>query len=253
MGKRLGPVAAACLRSFVSAGHPVIVYSYDQIEDLPDEVQLADAASLVPPARVFRHRKSGSHALFSDYFRYKLLEAGLGIYIDCDMVCLKPVDGTQDYIFGWENLNRRINGAILKIPPDAQLLHQLLALFDQKVFMPPWQTRHERILARIAAFFRINRDIRYGRWGSGGPIAITWYVREDGLADLAQAPEVFYPLHWRQAGLLLDPDTDWKTLVTPRSRCIHLWGSVLKYKYKDRIPRGSPVWHLVEGNWPGPQ
>ena len=37
------------------------------------------------------HRVSQGSALFSDRFRYELLHHSRGLWIDCDLLCLKPL------------------------------------------------------------------------------------------------------------------------------------------------------------------
>ncbi len=73
IGERLGPMAVACLRFFVRAGHEVVLHVYDEPVDVPEGVTVREAGLLVPADRIFRHQETGSYALFANLFRYKLL------------------------------------------------------------------------------------------------------------------------------------------------------------------------------------
>lgn len=47
IGKKLGPVHAACLRSFVRHGHEVVLHTFERPEDTPDGVKIFDAKLLM--------------------------------------------------------------------------------------------------------------------------------------------------------------------------------------------------------------
>ena len=91
VGRRLGPLSVACLSSFVAMGHGVTVHVYDEApEDLPPGVALSDASLVAPRERIMLHRKHQSVALFSDLFRLMLQAKGVGPWIDCDILCVRP-------------------------------------------------------------------------------------------------------------------------------------------------------------------
>ena len=85
VGRALGPVHAACLSSFVAAGHKTVLHCYELPKDVPAGVEIADARRLMPESAIVCYSKSGSYALFANLYRLKILEAGLGLYVDCDV------------------------------------------------------------------------------------------------------------------------------------------------------------------------
>src|SRR5688572_18917422 len=89
IGSRLGPLYAACLRSFLSQGHRVILHAYDVVEDCPPGVEIEDANRVIDRSLVFRHSVTGSFAAFSDRFRLALMQQQRGAYIDCDVMCVR--------------------------------------------------------------------------------------------------------------------------------------------------------------------
>src|SRR5690606_33677576 len=97
IGRQMGPMHAACLQSFIDTDHLVVLHTYGEVEDAPRGVVYSDARQLLPEEDLVRHR-NGSFALSSDYMRYEIMRLGLGLYIDCDVYCLEPIDDA-DYIF----------------------------------------------------------------------------------------------------------------------------------------------------------
>src|SRR5690242_7747234 len=66
------------IRSFLGNGHPVHLYTYDCPGNVPEGATILDASKivpehLVPPAQTPPFQV-GSYAIFSDYFRYSLLD-----------------------------------------------------------------------------------------------------------------------------------------------------------------------------------
>ena len=119
IGPELGPIHIACLRSFLRHGHRVVLHCYERPKGATNDIEIADANKLLPATREIRYRDclaGGGLSLFSNLLRYELLRAGLGLYVDCDVFCLRPIEDAE-YIFGWET-KKLINNAVLKIPAD---------------------------------------------------------------------------------------------------------------------------------------
>src|SRR5581483_8325273 len=176
IGAELGPVQVACLKSFLQCGHRVILHCYDRPNDLPGGVELADAASLLPKTSMVRY-KNGSVAVFSNFLRYEILKRGLGLYADCDVFCLEPIEDS-DYIFGWES-SLSINNAILKLPADCLVLTQLRAL-KQKSCALPWLKSKRKWRRKIV------RSIEELPRGTTGPAALTYYAKHFGIERFAR-------------------------------------------------------------------
>jgi hypothetical protein len=243
IGSHLGRIGAACLASFVANGHRVILHAYERPEDLPDGVELMDANATIPRHQVIRHRKTGSYALFSDIFRYRLLRNGADVYADCDMFCLKPIE-RADYIFGFET-DTQINGAILALPPDSPLLQTLADISEDPGFIPPWLKPRKRFTRRLAMKLRLHRGISAMGWGTIGPKAITHYAKALGVEHLAQPMDVFYPVDSRRVTALFDPDLTVADITTGRTRCVHLYNEMIRRHGLDQIPVSSPLGRLL--------
>lgn len=218
------------MRSVVRHGHPLTLWSYAPVEGVPDGVDLADAADILPEDALLRY-PGGSVAIFANWFRYELQRRGAGIWLDADLYLLQPIASGASYILSEYEPGRINNGGVLRLPPDSPLLPPLLALFEQRT-VPPWLPPR----ARLAAWWRLLRTGRSNvtrmPWGSTGPRAITALAHRSGLAHLAAAPEIYSPVRWQDAAWIADPRLRLEDRVTPRTVALHLWNERIK-AFKD--------------------
>ena len=247
VGKRIGPLHAACLSSFVEAGHGVVVHVYDDApEDLPPGVTLADASLVIPAERIMMHRKHGSVALFSDLFRFMLQAKGVGPWVDCDVLCVRPIPFDGANLFGLED-QASIGTSIIGLPADSPILPDLIDIFDRKGWIPPWFSPSRAFRYRIKRLFGVHRDVTTLPWGSAGPAALTWYAEQAGLRPQARPREVFYPVHYNEAALLYDPAFDLDSRITPQTLGVHLWNNILGRLDQKTPPKGSTIDRILAG------
>ena len=236
IGKALGRVERACLRSVLRQGHPLHLYCYRPPDGVPDGIELRDAAEVLPESAIIRH-KSGSVSLFSNRFRYELQRKGLGTWLDCDGYLLQPLDGESPYLFGSFDSDW-INGGVLRLPPDSPMLPPLLEIFDERR-VPPWLPWR----AKPAAYWRLLTSGRVGLsempWGVAGPRALTAVAKSKGLMGFALAEDVLYPVRWQDAAWILDPARSLEEVVTPRTVSVHLWNERIKHFKEEPAPPGS--------------
>ena len=236
VGPRLGGIERACLRSILRQGHTMTLWCYDEPEGVPPGVQVADAAEVLPAEAIIRHR-SGSVSLFSNWFRYELQRRGLGTWIDSDVYLLQPLDTEAPYLLS-EYEPGRINGGVLRTPPDSPMLPPLLRLFEQRQ-VPPWLPLGARLAARLRLLRTGQTGLADMPWGSAGPAALTAMARRYGLVDLADPPEVHSPVPWQEADWVRDPRVALDDVVTPRTVSLHLWNERIKHVKDDPAPPGS--------------
>jgi hypothetical protein len=227
-------VERACLKSVLRQGHRLALYCYAQPAGVPAGVELRDAAEILPENRIIRH-KSGSVALFANWFRYELQRRRLGTWLDTDAYLLKPLESERPYLYG-EFEPGRINNGLIRIPADSPLLPPLIALFEERT-VPDWLPPR----ARVAAWWRLKTTGRSGLsqmpWGSAGPQALTALAHRHGLAHLAEPPEVLYPARWEDAAWIRDPGVALEDVITPRTVSIHVWNERIKqFKHEPAAP-----------------
>lgn len=241
IGDRLGPVHAACVRSFVRHGHHAVMHGFQKPEDLPEGVEFFDANQFMKPTEIVRHKQSGSLSLASDIYRLRILREGLGTYVDCDVFCLKPFP-EWDYIFGWD-FEDMLNNAVMRFPKDSQLLKDMLALSEDPHLIPFWERPHRKRRWKLRKLLGFPRHVSEYPWGIIGPHAITNCVKRLGLENLAAPVDYFYPFFGLHRPLLYDAEIGLDELATHRSYCIHLCASGIKSA--DIVP-GSPLDQIVK-------
>ena len=242
IGKRLGAVHAACLRSFVRHGHDVVLHAYDKPEDTPEGVRIFDARALMNESEIVRHGSSGSLTLAADIYRYRILKAGLGIYVDCDVFCLKPFEYSE-YLFGYEYISK-FNNAVLNMPSDSELLEKIMAASENPYFIPPWRTAKQQLKDRIRCMVGMGQPITKRPWGVIGPDLITYYIKELNLEHHAQPVDVFYVLHHDHLRLLWSPGLKVADLVTPNTFGVHLYHSSIERENRDILPN-TPLYEII--------
>jgi hypothetical protein len=246
VGPTLGALEAACLTSFVEAGYCVDLHVFDEPAGVPSCVRLVDAAGTLSREHLIRHRRTGSFSLFSNRFRYALLLAEKGVWIDCDLLCLRPFPDAP-YIFGWEN-DRVINGAVLRLPAAGPALSDLMQAFTEPRWIPPWATAWQRLRYRINYMARPGFGLSHMSWGTAGPKALTHHLRRRGLERLALPREAFYPVGPHETRLLVrEPAEAMRARILPETFCIHLWNQQLAGS--GPAAPGSLVERIVEGSW----
>jgi hypothetical protein len=245
IGPKLGRVHVACLKSFLRAGHHTVLHCFRIPSDVPEGVQTADAAKLLPESSLIRHKATGSVAIFSDLLRYEILRAGLGLYVDCDMFCVRPIDN-EDYIFGLSG-SKEIKNGVLKLPPECPVLLDLCKIKDGG-FIPPWfAVRHKlRLRLRHLMGYPAIR-LEDLPWGFTGPKALTWYAHHHGIDCYAKNKDVFYPIDNHQVALLFDPARAIEDLITPQTKAIHLCNEYFRRRSLDviPIPPSSPLGRIL--------
>ncbi len=230
----LGPVYAACLRSFVRHGHDVVLHTYECPSDLPDGIKVFDASKLMKKDEFNKHKSSGPLALAADIYRYRLLKAGFGLYVDCDIFCVKPIP-EKEYIFGWES-DELINGAILSMPANSDLLNSLTVAAENPYFVPEWLSKKKQRILRLRKLVHMGKHVGKMQWGTIGPILLTHSVKKLNMSHLAEPIDVFYPLHFRHLPLFERVGLKIENLITPNTVALHLTNTVMKLKVTPNTP-----------------
>ena len=235
IGESLSPIERACLRSMTRVGHEVRLFCYDVPRNLPEGVETVDARELLPEHVIVLHR-TGSPALFSDWFRYEVMRRSLGLWVDTDMYLLRPVVPTGPYVVG-EQEPGVANGAVLLLPPDSPLLPPLIAIFRERS-IPAWLPPLEK--AKAWARRAVGPSgVATMPWGTAGPHALTALLKKEGLWDLVLPREAFYPVDWRDALWVLDPSQKLEDKIGESTIGIHLWSSRLASFDPASAPKGS--------------
>jgi hypothetical protein len=239
IGEELGYIEKLTLASALSVGHSFTVYSYasGKLRGVPSGVEVRDANEVVPYQELAHYFDGGSAALGTDFFRYAMQAKGLGAWVDLDLYFIRPIDFEDEYLFGWEH-RTSINGAVLRLPANSDMVRELCDI-PQVNWRPPFYG------PRKTAIFYWRRltegDLRPEnyRWGTFGPMFLTYLARKYGVAKRAKKRSVFYPVTHHNWKLLCGPPELVKAELTSETRTVHLWRSVLIRKMGASPPPGS--------------
>jgi hypothetical protein len=201
-----GPLDAlrqTCLRSQVAVGHKVTVYSFDTVPGLPEGVGNAEAEAILPhvfseklrPAQADGSWRDWTVLQFSDFFRMRLMAQAAGLWLDADVLLLKPVeiDPSRPF-FAWER-PRQLGNSALYLPPGDPIVTAFENLMKQDELTPDWLALRHRLtfaLRRLRGHSNRLSDIRVAIYG---PAALTALARRAGEQHYALPKNSFYAVH----------------------------------------------------------
>jgi hypothetical protein len=208
-----------CLRSQVAAGHKVTVYSFDPLPGLPEGVGNAEAEAVLPhsfseklrPPQPDGSWRDWTTLQFSDFFRMRLMAQGAGLWLDADVLLLRPVEIDSDKpYFAWER-PRQLGNSVLYLPPGDPVVTAFSDLMEQDELTPNWLSlRHRMVFAmrRLRGGSQRVSDIRVALYG---PAALTALARRHGETAHALPKQSFYAVH-AEPKLFFDP-SDFEVLI----------------------------------------
>ena len=192
-----------CLRSQGAAGHKVAVYSFDAIAGLPDGVGNAEAEAILSHAFSERLRppqpdgswRDWTTLQFSDFFRMRLMAESAGLWLDPDVLLLRPVEiNLAKPYFAWEH-PRRLGNSVLYLPSRNPIVLAFERLIEQEELIPEWLGLRHRLtffLRRLRGGSNRLSDIRVSLFGPG---ALTALASRTGELRFALPRKSFYAIH----------------------------------------------------------
>jgi len=202
----------AAASSMRAAGHPVQVWSYSpqKLEFLKSHGIELRAADDVMPRGLFDRIVSGSEIrYFSDVFRYAVLYEHGGLWMDSDVIMLRPFPFRGEYFF---NLQWRTGAK-----PEHFICGNVM-------YAEPY-SHHLRTLYEMA----IDRFFEARGWEFGmvGPKLLSDYIASDAGAELNEwifSPTLFNPIDWTEIDRFDKPITELGDYLNDdRMFGIHLW------------------------------
>jgi hypothetical protein len=239
IGERLSAIELASLHSFVVQGHRMSVYSYAPIANLPSCVEALDANEILPSTSIlyYRDRKKPSPALHANLFRYAMIARTPKVWVDLDIIALRPLTITTDYVLGYET-PQSVNNAVLRLPAQSPTLRELLNFNADTRGIAPHITGFRRFRYYVKSLGRGHPIDRWA-WGSTGPKALTLFLNRHDEMRYAQPISAYYPVAVADHAQLLEPGRLTEKDFGPETWCIHLWGS----RIRDTMRR-------LYGGWP---
>jgi hypothetical protein len=228
IGDRLGILERLTIQSFLDHGHPFHLFLYGPCADVPEGTVIRDGRDILPESAIFSYRAgfgAGSPAGFANLFRYALLHALGGWWVDLDVVALRPFDTEADHVVGTASTSGRpfVENAIIRAPAGSPLMAYCLE-----------------------AAQRADRD--RVRWGEIGPRLLTRAVTALGMEEVVTPPSLLYPISADRFWALVRPGP-----LPDGAMAVHLWAQQWRHFGLDpaaRYPDRSPYHLLVSRHLP---
>lgn len=209
----LGEHQKACIQSFLRNDVDYHLYTYGDVDNLPNGVKIKDANEIVSKDKVFKDLFE-SYATFSDWFRVKLLYELGGWWVDADMLCVRAFDIDSPYVFATENIRRNerkvvnICNCVLKMPKGSEMGRNMLDIIELAIRL---------------------EDPKSIKWTSIGAKIIKEQIFEMGMFDYIVSPEVFCPFDYLDYTLIFDKASIELSEITYG---IHLWNKMWEWSKK---------------------
>lgn len=222
VGRSLSTLEKLSINSFLKNGHEYHLYVYDDFE-APDGTVFKDANDIMPRKEIFYYKSGkgkGSVSAFSNIFRYELLNKKGGIWVDCDVVCVKPFDFYAEYVFAsearWDT--RRLG---LCLP---YCLPGKIAAASHVIKCPIHSDFSEYCL-KICSKKNRNDLI----WGEIGPELVEQSIIENNLSEFQMPIKVFSPInYWKTEDLILKAGN-----IDLETYAVHLWHEIWRRRKYD--------------------
>lgn len=174
IGDDLTNVEKLCVQSFLDNGHEFHLYTYTDIGGIPSGAVVKDGNEIVPESDIFLHKR-GTYAIFADWFRLALLAKRGGVWVDMDMICLKPFDFPPEQIILAAENSHFCTNTVMMFPKG----HPLIVALEQN-------------------FHSFQNKANSG-WGKiGGPKALTKAIKEHSMQTHVFPFYYFLPISWTE-------------------------------------------------------
>ncbi|KAH2776699.1 hypothetical protein KXW38_010053, partial [Aspergillus fumigatus] len=169
---------------------------FDPLPGLPDGVTNAEAEAVLPqafseklrPAQPDGSWRDWTILQFSDFFRMRLMAQNAGLWLDADVLLLRPIeiDPAIPY-FAWER-PRQLGNSVLYLPADDPIVNAFADLMEQEELEPDWLALRHRMVLTLRQLRGWSNRVADLRVAIYGPASLT--VARD-LAPLGYHCTVF--------------------------------------------------------------
>lgn len=233
IGGELSVIEKLSIASFLKNGHRVHLYTYEGVTGAPEGTEIMDGREILGADRIFKYKREGSYAGFSNVFRYKLLLERGQYWADLDVVCLRPFTLDREYVFSgaysrrWFGLGGReqfIQSCVIRTPPGAPVMKYCYDMASAKV--------PDQLV-----------------WGEIGPNLLQSAVRSHNLTRFVSRNRQFSTIDWRLMGSFVsgDPWVAWSSRLKPiifRPYATHLYNEMWRQNGLDKNAQYPSISYL---------
>ena len=210
IGDKISRLEKLSINSYLKNDNEVHLYTYDNIDDLPDNTILKDANSVIPRHKIFKYKNQDSYAGFANLFRYKLLYEKGGFWSDMDIACLKKPLTEEPFIFASERApggSYRITNCFIYAEKESEIM--------EYCYHTALSKKPEEL-----------------NWGDTGPKLISEAVVKFELYDHVVDPEVICPVDWWNCKqFLIKP---YNELISEDTYAVHFWNEMWRRENIDK-------------------
>jgi len=260
-GTELGILERACLVSMMEQGHDVTLFSHNPVHNVPEGVQVCNAKDIcgnlldefsVPVQHIRHEHIRRGHArripmMFSDIFRYTMIQETDLIWADLDAFLLKPLMPDDGYLFAYVTENI-INGGVLGLPKNSPALMDLIDFCRNHYPIPPFFKAEKKILLLAKKIIGRSTHMSLQDGNVAGPGALTYFLQKNNESQRSLPTVALYPIFYTDTHLFFYPYDYVHEEYLRESISIHVWGSWFNTKIKiaDKIPVGSLLHELLK-------
>ncbi len=230
IGKELSTLERLCICSFIRNGHDFHLYTYEKVDNVPDETIVMDANEIIEKEEIFTYN-NGSYAGFADWFRWELLYAKGNFWVDMDVICLRPFLFDTDIIFGLEREVASVG--VLSFP----VKHNISNTMKYICKYPNMLLSYDSIKIRLKKIRRRNNNDSRDKiaWGeAGGPVGFTRILHYLNLLREDKDYNYFYPVHFTCWHSVFDGSISEEILSGCNTFSIHLWNEMIRRACLDK-------------------
>lgn len=233
-----------CIQSFLDNGAYFRLYVRSDVGNVPNGVDIRDSKEIFDAKLPESDDKRFNAGVFSDIFRAYLMEKTEFIWVDTDIVCVRPLDFVSDYYFGVIYRKQTVNNCVLRLPKQSPALRLMLNFFESKVPIPFWW-REAKLRPLLENYKRgILPTLTNLPWTTTGPNLLSWALRSTGEINNGQNWTRYYQYESALNHEYLVADCDVNDYEPPHAYFVHLYGSTkihLAEHFNGIPPDGSYV------------
>lgn len=155
IGDKIDTHGQLTMKSFMAAGHPFHLYAFKEPANVPEGVKLLPASHIIDEAYVKKFRFV---AQLADWFRYNMLLAKGGWWVDLDTVCLKPFDFPEPIVLSRaDEPTLIVPNSPMKAPAGSDFLKWLIQEAGRKTWKAmEWSEIGPTLMTKAVKEFKIG-------------------------------------------------------------------------------------------------
>jgi len=226
IGDSLSKMEIYSIKSFLKQGFTFHLYTYGKVKGIPKGTIIKKGSDILPRNDIFKLKET--LLPFSDIWRYKLLHVKGGYWVDLDMICMKPFDFKEPYVFSSERTIQKgaykmkvpfvAHNGILKAPKGSEFYKELYesCMKTQKSGKNKDKIKYLRMLREMIDTYKYKKYVKPPHYFCH----LDWWYAKDAFMDV--------PFFREKYGV---PGKTIKSMFN-KPYTIHFWRDLVTKKYK---------------------